>query len=351
MASSVFPTITTGVTVQTATSGALTGDGSSGNKLTVNVDGSSIVVNVSNELEALGGAALPADGSVLFVGTSAIDGDATFIWDDTLKTLDLGPTASSFGNGRFLNVVDQTQPLANTVNDAVYIEHYAADAASGTAYGIEAIGGSAWDSPTHDTTYAVGGRFSGQSWQAMGRTTEKVYGVIGAADARTDGTITGMAGLVAELNTGSAPITNLYGAWLTFNKDTPTITNAFGVYVQDVTGFATNGYAFWSDSPGVFRIKDDGVMAYYNPGFTKYTPGATDFERIVQQWATNVAQITTEKGGSGTLRGLTIGASGTVPVSVYGVAPVTRQVFATGAGHTVDQLITVLQNFGIVSQT
>ncbi len=35
MASSVFPTITTGVTVETATNGSLTGDGSSGDKLSV----------------------------------------------------------------------------------------------------------------------------------------------------------------------------------------------------------------------------------------------------------------------------------------------------------------------------
>lgn len=59
MASSTFPSVVTGVTVQTATSGALSGDGSSGNKLQVNVDGLTITVNGSNELVASGGA--PAD--------------------------------------------------------------------------------------------------------------------------------------------------------------------------------------------------------------------------------------------------------------------------------------------------
>lgn len=35
----------------------------------------------------------------------------------------------------------------------------------------------------------------------------------------------------------------------------------------------------------------------------------------------------------------------------YGITPIARQVFASGAGHTVDQLITVLQNLGLISQT
>lgn len=54
MATSTFPTVTTGVTVNTATSGALGGDGSSGNKLTVQTDNTTIDVSGSNKLEALG---------------------------------------------------------------------------------------------------------------------------------------------------------------------------------------------------------------------------------------------------------------------------------------------------------
>jgi len=38
-------------------------------------------------------------------------------------------------------------------------------------------------------------------------------------------------------------------------------------------------------------------------------------------------------------------------VGFYGVAPTTRQLFATGAGHTVDQLISVLQTLGLIRQS
>jgi hypothetical protein len=54
MANSVFPTTVTGVTVVASATGAISGDGSSGNKLAVAVDGSTIDVNGSNELEVLG---------------------------------------------------------------------------------------------------------------------------------------------------------------------------------------------------------------------------------------------------------------------------------------------------------
>ncbi len=87
------------------------------------------------------------------------------------------------------------------------------------------------------------------------------------------------------------------------------ITNNFGLYIYEHLA-GTNNYAFWYDSPGVFRIKGDGVMAYYNPTFTKYTPGAVNFERVVQQWNSNVLEYGPEKGGTGTLRGMRlIGAS------------------------------------------
>jgi hypothetical protein len=38
-------------------------------------------------------------------------------------------------------------------------------------------------------------------------------------------------------------------------------------------------------------------------------------------------------------------------MSFWGVTPVVQQVFATGASHTVDELITVLQTLGLVKQS
>ena len=48
--------------------------------------------------------------------------------------------------------------------------------------------------------------------------------------------------------------------------------------------------------------------------------------------------------------GSKIGQSGS-KIGVYGVTPIVRAVLATGASHTVDDVITALQNFGIVKQS
>lgn len=90
-------------------------------------------------------------------------------------------------------------------------------------------------------------------------------------------------------------------------------------YSQSLTdnGATGNLYHFWADagSPtvgGVFRIREDNtfdsvyqaIPALYNPQFAKYTPGLANYERIVEQWNGNVAEIGTEKSGTGTLRPL-----------------------------------------------
>ncbi len=44
-------------------------------------------------------------------------------------------------------------------------------------------------------------------------------------------------------------------------------------------------------------------------------------------------------------------AAAGVRLGFYGVTPVARAVLATGAGHTVDDVITALQNLGLVKQS
>ncbi len=135
--------------------------------------------------------------------------------------------------------------------------------------------------------------------------------------------------------TGSAHAIDLYGQFVQSNMDpnttaqnmwyfygvqpfldsTATITNFVTYYAEDLrtgrTGTITNPYYSWFDSRGVGRCRDDNtfnsvgqvICTVYNPQFTKYTAGAADFERsIYGQWASNVAQIGTEAGGTGTLR-------------------------------------------------
>ncbi len=94
------------------------------------------------------------------------------------------------------------------------------------------------------------------------------------------------------------------------NNDVP-MAETYGLFIYDMTGKATYPYFLWYDSPGVFDVRGDGVINYYNPSFaTKYTPGGTNYERAVQQWNSNVLEYGAQAGGTGTLRGVKIlGAS------------------------------------------
>ncbi len=126
---------------------------------------------------------------------------------------------------------------------------------------------------------------------------------------------------VQNLGAGGA-ITTSYG---TFVESPSGVTgDNFAHWVADQSGWGgTNCYAFWYDSPGVYRIKFDGVMAYYNPNFTKYTPGAADYERVVQQWdlTHDVLEYGVEKGGTGTQRALRLFGAGVQVAASGAVGP------------------------------
>ncbi len=121
---------------------------------------------------------------------------------------------------------------------------------------------------------------------------------------------------------GAATATSLYGSYVI----TPVIGGggsagvSYAYYSQAQGGSgATNEYDFWYDEQGVYRGKADNtfnavyqtITALYNPQFTKYTPGAANFERIVQQWESNVAYIRTEvgAGGGNALRDIGLGGA------------------------------------------
>lgn len=181
-------------------------------------------------------------------------------------------------------------------------------------------------------------------------------------DVNNNGSINLAYGMNAGVhNYGLGTITTAYGAHLEVNFDsTGLITNGFGVYVESLgaSGTIANAYSFWSDEQGVTAIRAindfDSVyqasLRFYNPLFTKYTAGAANHERAIEYWTANVWTLTTEKGGTGTLRGMTLGASASVPLSVHGVTPIVQPVLATGAAHSVDDVITALQAFGMVRQ-
>lgn len=120
--------------------------------------------------------------------------------------------------------------------------------------------------------------------------------------------------MIDTANNGLGAMTALYGLNISaLNSGGGTVAVAYGVKVEDMAAYpSTTMYPFWSDEQGVFRIRSDNtfdsvyqaIPALYNPQFTKYTPGAANYERCIPgcQWNGNVAEIGTEKGGTGTLR-------------------------------------------------
>lgn len=129
-------------------------------------------------------------------------------------------------------------------------------------------------------------------------------------------------------NTGGGTITEAIGQWFSAARGFSPVTVLYASFVADLSTTATNPYYDWHDSQGVRRVKEDStfdsvgqaIEALYNPQFEKYTAGAVNHERIILgQWNGNVAEIGTEKGGTGVLRPLRlIGSS--VHLPTYAVA-------------------------------
>ncbi len=143
-----------------------------------------------------------------------------------------------------------------------------------------------------------------------GTIAQDLFGVI-VTNGENTGTLLNYEAFHAEPLTGGGTITGLNVAF----------------YATDFAGSSTNAYYEWFDSRGVRRVREDNtfdsvgqaIEALYNPQFTKYTPGAADYERVILgQWNGNVAEIGVEKGGTGTLRVLRlIGASVALPGSTF----------------------------------
>ncbi len=83
MAASVFP----GSTVQVATAGALTGDGTASNKLAVNPDGVTTTINGANQLVAAGGTPGGSNTQVQYNHSGALGGISGATTDGTALTL------------------------------------------------------------------------------------------------------------------------------------------------------------------------------------------------------------------------------------------------------------------------
>lgn len=127
-------------------------------------------------------------------------------------------------------------------------------------------------------------------------------------------------------------------------------------------GFGADAYSpqLGRDEDNVLAQKN-GTNAQGTRVYNTFT-SSTNYERFSVDWITtsNRCVLSTEKGsGGGTLRGMTLGAAATNPLSVYGVTPVVQAsaITAPSGGAVQDaesraaisDLITALKNFGITA--
>jgi hypothetical protein len=321
----------------TFNSTAITSDGA----LTLNPTGQPVTVN----------------GNVVLTGSATTPASLTVSGSDSDISLKLsgkgrgfiqaGPDTFGISGWAGYNMSEEIYRTASTQPNVLelYMDSTLGDFANGQIGGIELHTRTQGVGATHDLNsngaiYAVG-----ESDLPSGRTIFGLNGGNMQAYATGGGTATDAQGLFTQVlaDTGSVIqngkgvetwIYNLtpnndsgvgydyYGKFLNVN----TMHEAYGLWLSDMGGIATNPYYSWFDSRGVGRCKEDNtfntvgqsICTVYNPQFTKYTPGASNYERIVYgQWNSNVAEMGPEAGGTGTLRPLKLlGSQLTVPSHV-----------------------------------
>ena len=133
------------------------------------------------------------------------------------------------------------------------------------------------------------------------------------------------------------------------------------LHVQDTTT-TTNAIREAQRIETVVSTASTGGAAGFGPGLSLYAETATDGTSqqqayVKSSWidatnATRKAKLTLSAYDTAERVGFEVEASGTeAKLGFYGVAPIARAVLATGASHTVDDVITALQNLGFVKQS
>jgi len=256
--------------------------------------------------------------------------------------LQLGPDTFGASGWAGFDVITEilSHATATSFSYGNYIEMHAGDFAAGSV-----IGTSMWIYSDTGLTNAqdqlIGLDINVFPTQPSGHTLRQGVGTQSQTESYNDGRVTnayGVAGYVTAKDNSHIDIANAFNAGVT-STETGSITTAtgyfasmgnvstnagengalcflgvpsnnvlmgalYGLYFTDFTGHATTGFYEFFDAPGVFSMKDDGVANYYNPSFTHYTVGASNYERSALQWNSNVLEFGAEAGGTGTLRGV-----------------------------------------------
>lgn len=185
------------------------------------------------------------------------------------------------------------------------------------------------------------------AWRDHADAAGTVYGSVGGVYITAPGTSSAY-GFSGTVEVDGVNATNGYSFYADAVTNGGIFTNFYGFYAPEIlTTEATNSYYAWFDSRGVYRVREDAtfdavgqaIAALYNPQFTKYTPGATNYERCIPgcQWNGNVAEFGTEEGGTGTLRpSRIIGANVSI---VSALTPAVSNTSANSCGTTAATLV------------
>ncbi len=244
-----------------------------------------------------GGSPAGSAGCVQLYGTSTTFAcDATFLDVAASHLVEIGGAPVTPFAGLFVGPDESTLPAL--------LQGYAGDA--GALFTRVA--------PLDPSSIGVG--FELQSTTGVYIATNSVYGVQVDVYAKNgDGYIEGYRSYIDRNGFTVPDAVGFFGAQ-------PNVAgNFYQFYSSDLGGVGiANPYYLWFGSTGVYRVREDStfnsvgqaIAALYNPQFTTYTPGSADFERCIPgcQWESNVAVITTEKGGTGTLRDMQLGDAG-----------------------------------------
>lgn len=249
--------------------------------------GSEWVLSAAGETSAGG-----PNTSVQFNNGGVLAGDADFIWNATTNlltnagTLYQGPPAASF-NSAIQSLFTGTANVIATLGDVV-----------GTNIISQADGVLAFQTTALATA---------ENGSAIGMESNSYIGGLNGDSFAYASYVEVLPGVAARQALGFYAYSTALGAG-------SSLTTNIAFYSGAQGGLGTNAYNFWADEQGVFRIRADNtfnsvyqaIPALYNPQFTKYTPGAVDYERCIPacQWNGNVAEVGNEKGGTGTLRDL-----------------------------------------------
>lgn len=322
----------------------------------------------ANLIITSGGDIKPSADSTTAINIAQADGTDFITFDTTNKKIGVGYTSpnavfelhknttilSGFTADGMAVITSLTTEGDN--RSGVFITERANTVASSSAsFGMNAFAyhyGSA--DLTHSSRGLVGNRMLAYKRASGGTITWAIGASTGVGfTPSVTGTITNAADYFAEGITASTAgtIINAYGYY--GQAHTNTITNAYSIWLQKQTagGTINSGIVLDGDGVGSDIVLGDGqdVSFRYSGTQTELVnlvgTGVFDVQMDLSLTAQNIVTDTT----TGMKIGTVGGASGQL-LGFFGQTPIVQPVLATGAGNTVDNVITVLQNLGLVRQ-